>query len=122
MAKTRKSIVPNDVMTIDEVADYLDVSTSTIYKRVSLREIPYAKIGGGLRFTRKSIDAWLARNTVQPDDSLFDEFARLQNRYHFQKWLEGRGIDWRTLTEEEYLEQARQALEDLRQQPGKKDL
>ncbi len=83
----------SDVMNIDELAAYLDVATSTLYKKVQAREIPFTKIGNLLRFTRPSIDAWLARNTTHPDDALFEQFARLQNRYHFQMWLESRGID-----------------------------
>lgn len=107
-----------EVMTIEEAARYLDISESTLYKKVQAREIPYTKIGAALRFTKASIDAWLARNTVQPDDSLFEQFARLQNRYHFKMWLEGRGIDWRQLTDEQLADEARKALKDLKEHPG----
>jgi hypothetical protein len=57
--------------------------------------LPRASVA--LRFTKVTIDAWLARNTVQPDDRVFAAFARLQNRYHFKLWLERRGVDWRKL-------------------------
>ena len=106
-----------DVMTITELAAYLDVAESTLYKNVQAREIPFAKFGSTLRFTKVAIDAWLARNTTQPDESLFAQFARLQNRYHFKLWLEGRGVDWRTLTDEQLVELARKALADLQAHP-----
>lgn len=104
-------------MTIDELAALLGVAIGTLYKKVQAREIPFTKIGNLLRFTRPSIDAWLARNTTRPDDALYDQFARLQNRYHFLKWLEGRGVDWHALTPEQLADLARKALEDLQQHP-----
>lgn len=102
-------------MTVEELAVYLSIAVGTLYKKVQAREIPFTKIGNLLRFTRPSIDAWLARNTTTPDEALFDRFARLQNRYHFLKWLEGRGVDWHALSTEQLAELARAALEDLQQ-------
>lgn len=100
-------------MDVEEVAAYLGFSVDTIYKKVQAREIPFTRIGNVLRFTRWSIDAWLDRNTVQPDESLLDQFARLQNRHHFLKWLEGRGVNWRTLTQDQLAELAQKAVADL---------
>ena len=34
-----------DVMNIEELAAYLDVATSTLFKRVQVRGIPFNKIG-----------------------------------------------------------------------------
>jgi excisionase family DNA binding protein len=104
---------PPDVMTIQELAVYLKLAVETLYKKVQAHEIPFTKVGNLLRFTRISIDTWLARNTTTPDDSLYEQFARIQNRYHFQRWLEGRGVDWRTLTEAQLATLAAQALADL---------
>lgn len=104
---------PPDVMTIQELSAYLKLAVETLYKKVQAHEIPFTKVGNLLRFTKTSIDTWLARNTTTPDDSLYEQFARLQNRYHFQRWLEGRGVDWRTLTEAQLATLAAQALSDL---------
>jgi excisionase family DNA binding protein len=106
-----------ELMTIEELAGYLKLATTTLYRKVQDREIPFTKVGNLLRFTRVSIDRWLARNTTTPDDSLYEQFARLQNRYHFQKWLEGRGLDWRELTDAQLAELAAKALADLRALP-----
>lgn len=103
-----------DVMTIEELARYLKLAVATLYKKAQAHEIPFTKVGNLLRFTKTSIDTWLARNTTTPDDSLYEQFARLQNRYHFQRWLEGRGVDWRTLTETQLADLATKALADLR--------
>lgn len=107
------SVTP-DVMTIEELAAYLKLAVATLYKKAQAHEIPFTKVGNLLRFTRVSIDTWLARNTSTPDDSLYEQFARLQNRYHFQRWLEGRGVDWRTLTAAQLADLAANALADLR--------
>jgi len=124
-SKPRKKSTPvfipaitKEVMGVDELADYLGISDSTVYKWVQAREIPFTKLGVGLRFLKRHIDEWLARNTLFPDDRLYQEFALLQNRYHFRLWLEGRGIDWRPLTDDELADHARQALEDLRKNEG----
>ena len=106
-----------DVITIQELALYLKLAVETLYKKVQAHEIPFTKVGNLLRFTKASIDQWLARNTTTPDDSLYEQFARLQNRYHFQRWLEGRGVDWRTLTEAQLAALTAQALADLQSTP-----
>ena len=104
-------------MTIQELAAYLKLAVETLYKKVQAHEIPFTKVGNLLRFTKTSIDQWLARNTTMPDDDLYEQFARLQNRYHFQRWLEGRGVDWRTLTDPQLADLAAKALADLRTPP-----
>lgn len=106
-----------DVMTIQELAVYLKLAVETLYKKVQAHEIPFTKVGNLLRFTKTSIDQWLARNTTAPDDSAYDQFARLQNRYHFQKWLEGRGVDWHKLTDAQLADLARKSLADLLNPP-----
>lgn len=117
---TRPSSPPSgtpDVMTIQELAAYLKLAVETLYKKVQAHEIPFTKVGNLLRFTKASIDQWLARNTHTPDDGLYEQFARLQNRYHFQRWLEGRGVDWRTLTGAQLADLAAKALADLQTAP-----
>lgn len=108
-----------DVMTIEELASYLKLAVATLYKKVQAHEIPFTKVGNLLRFTKVSIDRWLARNTTTPDEDLFAQFARLQNRYHFQKWLEGRGVDWHKLSDAQLADLAAKSLADLRTAPPK---
>jgi len=47
------------VMNIKEVAGYLSVHTSTIYKYAQQGTIPAFKIGSDWRFSRKHIDLWI---------------------------------------------------------------
>jgi excisionase family DNA binding protein len=49
------------IMTLDEVASYLRVHTSTVYRMAKNRSIPAFKIGSDWRFNRESIDQWRVR-------------------------------------------------------------
>ena len=110
-----------EVMTIDELAIYLRFSPITLYKKVQAREIPFARLGNQLRFTKSVIDRWLARHMTHPNAALYEEFARLQDRYHFQRWLEARGLAWETLTDDELAAQATEALAALREATPKQE-
>lgn len=46
-------------MTIDELAAYVKVSKSTLYKLVQSGKVPGQKIGKHWRFRRELIDRWL---------------------------------------------------------------
>lgn len=54
------------LVSVQEVAAYLDLSEHTVYKMASQRRIPYIKVGRTNRFDLRQIDAWLSRNTVRP--------------------------------------------------------
>jgi excisionase family DNA binding protein len=47
------------VMTLEEVADYLKVHSSTIYRMLKDKRIPAFKLGSDWRFNRDSIERWL---------------------------------------------------------------
>ena len=102
-----------EIMTIKELAAYLDLAEATLYKKVSNNEIPYAKLGNLLRFPKWAIDQWVSENTVKPPDALFDEFAKFQSRYHFKKWLESKGIDPSAMTDPQLLDLLKKAIADL---------
>ncbi|HZP45130.1 MAG TPA: helix-turn-helix domain-containing protein [Candidatus Binataceae bacterium] len=46
------------IMTLDEVADYLRVHPSTVYRMAKNQTLPAFKIGSDWRFNRESIDTW----------------------------------------------------------------
>lgn len=47
------------LMTIDEVAEYLNLSKETLYKKVRKKEIPAIKIGRLWRFQKEAIEKWI---------------------------------------------------------------
>ena len=57
-----------DVLTIEELAVYLKISKSTLYKLVREGKIPSQKIGRHWRFRKGAIDNWLAGTRVNEPD------------------------------------------------------
>lgn len=53
----------DEVLTIDELAIYLKVSKSTLYKLVQEGKIPGQKVGKHWRFHRDVIEQWLGKDT-----------------------------------------------------------
>ena len=53
------------LMTLQEVANYLRVTTKTIYRLLDARRIPARKVGRQWRFDKDSIDSWLSQESVQ---------------------------------------------------------
>jgi excisionase family DNA binding protein len=47
------------VLTLEEVADYLKVHPSTVYRLIKKSEIPAFKIGSDWRFNSDSIERWV---------------------------------------------------------------
>lgn len=52
-----------DVMTIEELARYLNISSDTAYKYAAAKYLPGFKLGGRWRFSRKAIDAWVKKRS-----------------------------------------------------------
>jgi excisionase family DNA binding protein len=50
---------PNDVMRVNEVADYLRCHTASIYRLLKRKKIPAFKVGFDWRFSRREIDDWM---------------------------------------------------------------
>jgi excisionase family DNA binding protein len=58
-----------EIMTIEEVAEYLRVPVSSLYKLAQQGKIPASKVGRHWRFRREFIDRWIndqARG-IKPD-------------------------------------------------------
>ncbi len=59
----------NGVMTVDGLAEYLQVSSDWVYKQVKANAIPVTRAGKNLRFLRGEIEKWLRSSTSQPFES-----------------------------------------------------
>jgi len=57
MAKAKSP--PDTVMTIEELAQYLKISRSTLYKLAQEGKLPSQKVGRHWRFHRDAVDRWL---------------------------------------------------------------
>ena len=58
-----------DVLTIEELATYLKISKSSLYKIVREGKIPAQKVGRHWRFRKSAIDLWLEEPRVIKIDS-----------------------------------------------------
>jgi len=58
---------PGDVLTIDELAAYLKISKSTLYKLAQDGALPGLKVGKRWRFHKEAIDAWLKSQSPTPE-------------------------------------------------------
>jgi excisionase family DNA binding protein len=54
------------MLTVNELADYLRISRSMIYRLLKRGEIPGFKIGSDWRFNLDEIDQWLAKRRIKP--------------------------------------------------------
>ncbi|MFH1998272.1 MAG: helix-turn-helix domain-containing protein [Planctomycetota bacterium] len=54
-----------EILTIDELAAYLKISKSTLYKLVREGKIPSQKVGRHWRFRKEAIDRWLDETPVE---------------------------------------------------------
>ncbi len=52
----------NDVMTVEEIAEYLRIPKSSVYKLAQEARIPCQKVGRHWRFHRETINEWLSRS------------------------------------------------------------
>ena len=52
------------MLNVKEAANFVGVSTSTIYAMAKNKEIPCIKIRGRILFHRETLEYWLSRNSV----------------------------------------------------------
>ncbi|MFC1879105.1 helix-turn-helix domain-containing protein [Chloroflexota bacterium] len=56
----------SEVLTVAEVAEYLKLSKSKVYRMIQIGQMPHIRIGKNVRLTSKQLEAWLEQNTVEP--------------------------------------------------------
>lgn len=57
-------MISNELMTIDDLTEYLKVTRRTIYEWLKHNKIPAVKLVGQWRFRKEKIDAWLEDKTI----------------------------------------------------------
>jgi excisionase family DNA binding protein len=53
------------VMTLEDVAQYLHVHPSTVYRLLKNRSIPAFKVGSDWRFNQDSIERWIKEREAE---------------------------------------------------------
>lgn len=70
-----------EVLTPQQVADYLQLSTEAVYRLIRRRQLAASRIGRSYRIPRQDVDAFLLAHSTRPDvqEAIFarlDEVAR----------------------------------------------
>lgn len=60
-------MVPDEIMTIQEVALYLKIKEKTAYRLASEGKIPGFKVGGSWRFQKLDIENWINEKLKSKD-------------------------------------------------------
>ncbi|WP_058970950.1 methylation-associated defense system helix-turn-helix domain-containing protein MAD1 [Pseudomonas syringae] len=55
--------MPEEIMTLKEVAEYLKLAEKTAYRLAAEGKIPGFKVGGSWRFRREAIENWIDQQT-----------------------------------------------------------
>jgi excisionase family DNA binding protein len=63
--KSKRHTAASGILTAGEVADYLRVHRSTIYRLLERQELPAFKVGRDWRFDVKEIDRWRAEREIR---------------------------------------------------------
>ena len=62
----------DQILTIQELSDYLKVPVSTLYKLAREGSMPGTKVGKHWRFQKDAIDGWLAQQNPDSGDGKLD--------------------------------------------------
>lgn len=55
--------MPEEIMTLKEVAEYLKLAEKTAYRLAAEGKIPGFKVGGSWRFRKDAIESWIDQQT-----------------------------------------------------------
>jgi excisionase family DNA binding protein len=56
--------VVNEIMNVKELAEYLKVETTWVYKQVQFKSVPHFHAGKYPRFKRKEIECWIKDQSI----------------------------------------------------------
>jgi|HubBroStandDraft_4_1064222.scaffolds.fasta_scaffold1407905_1 excisionase family DNA binding protein len=65
MMKPRHAAARSRIITVAELAQYLQVHPTTLYRLVRRHQIPVVKIGADYRFDRDAIVKWMTAGQVK---------------------------------------------------------
>jgi len=75
------TIQQKEILTIEEAAEFLGLSTSRLYKMTSNKEIPHYKPGGKkIYLNRKELEQWILNSRVASTNDLDDEMKNYLKR------------------------------------------
>ncbi|TXD53643.1 MULTISPECIES: helix-turn-helix domain-containing protein [unclassified Polaribacter] len=85
MQENRGNPTSPKIMNLKQLANYLSISTSNIYKLTGSRNIPHSKNGKKLYFEKSILDAWFLKNTIMTNDDLEQEALKYTLKRKFKR-------------------------------------
>ena len=70
----------SDIITLEEVAEYLRLKPQTIYTWAQEKKIPGAKLGKEWRFKKSIIDEWFLRHIDEKFDDVIKSWKEKQKK------------------------------------------
>jgi excisionase family DNA binding protein len=55
--------MPEQLLTVEQVAEYLNVDKFTVYRLLADKKLPGFKVGNQWRFKRSMVERWLMKNS-----------------------------------------------------------
>jgi excisionase family DNA binding protein len=55
--------MPEQLLTVEQVAEYLNVDKFTVYRLLADKKLPGFKVGNQWRFKRSMVESWLMKNS-----------------------------------------------------------
>jgi len=77
-----------EIMTIEQVARYLQLHKQVVYRHVRKGNIPTSRVGGTLRFKKSVIDRWLVDSALKSLRGAPDETAPLSETPAFDAGMD----------------------------------
>ena len=65
--KKQEALAMDKWLTLEQIAEYLQMSTSSIYKMAQKGKIPAYKVGRQWRFKKEEIDKWIEEGKLRID-------------------------------------------------------
>lgn len=74
--------MPDEILTLPEVAQLLKVAEKTIYTMAQRRTLPAFKVGGQWRFRREDLNKWIDGQKLSDRDSMSASapYSRIETR------------------------------------------
>ena len=71
----------DEIMTVEQLSDYLTIARQTIYEKCSKKEIPYFKAGKRLYFKKSVINDWINSGRRYTTDELMQQAAEWARKH-----------------------------------------
>jgi excisionase family DNA binding protein len=84
--------MPSEVMTVEELAEYLKLDPQTVYRRFRRGQLPGVRIGRAIRFKRDVVDSWLRATSYRWSAEQRDELRQWAETFAKERGIRERDV------------------------------